>query len=142
MKVPPVIEQPDSSPSLDRSAPYLFAALLSLMGIARFAAQDQIIFPNCILKSWLGIPCPACGSTRCLNACSKLHFFEAVQFNPLMFFICALISIWFVSWIFGKIFGINSNKLLRLPIKQKHCGYLFCLMVFFNWIYLCFNLNP
>ena len=115
MNAPPVIAapgksstDPDANPSLRErsgiSAPVLaFVGLLLLLVVARLAVQWNLPTPFCGLKRLTGIPCPFCGSTRCLQACSSFDFAEAVRWNPLTFFACGGVVLWFVLWVASTI---------------------------------------
>lgn len=54
----------------------LVAATPFLSEVARFA-------PPCLLKTFTGVPCPACGTTRAALALASGHPAAALRWNPL-----------------------------------------------------------
>ena len=40
---------------------------------------------NCVLKIFIGYPCPGCGMTRAMLALLQLDFVKAFQYNPFIF---------------------------------------------------------
>lgn len=51
----------------------------------------QGIWKGCLIKYFLHIPCPACGSTRAIIAIINGHIQEALALNPLGFVLLALL---------------------------------------------------
>lgn len=51
----------------------------------------QGIWKGCLIKYFLHIPCPACGSTRAIIAIIDGHIQEALALNPLGFVLLALL---------------------------------------------------
>lgn len=52
---------------------------------------EQGIWKGCLIKHFLHIPCPACGSTRAIIAIIDGHIQEALALNPLGFVLLALL---------------------------------------------------
>ena len=70
------------------------------------AILDLTFGSVCSSKLILGIPCPFCGLTRAGVALLSLDFKSAWAFNPLIYYISALILLWL------------TEKYLNFPIKK------------------------
>lgn len=118
----------------------MLLGLLGLMLTIDLAWQWYVPLPFCLLRHFTGIPCPFCGSTRCLLALAHLEFTRALRFNPLVFLGCVAVAGTFGLWFVGR--------LLRRPIRinwwdallQKPGFYIFALLIGLNWLYLVFAL--
>src|SRR2546425_1844054 len=97
MSAPPRIVSATKS-ALDRSPAWAFAGMLLLLAGARVSLAWPLPLPLCLLKRLTGIPCPFCGTTRCLQACSRLDFAAALHWKPLALVACAGIAAWFIAW--------------------------------------------
>ena len=97
MSAPPRIASATKS-ALDRSPAWAFAGMLLLLAGARVSLAWPLPLPFCLLKRLTGIPCPFCGTTRCLQACSRLDFAAALHWNPLALVACVVIAAWFIAW--------------------------------------------
>lgn len=51
---------------------------------ARILGIQARLLPPCPLHSFVGIPCPTCGTTRAVLALAHGEIFEAVRMNPLV----------------------------------------------------------
>ena len=113
--------------------------LLGLLGallLIELAWQWGIPLPTCAFRHYTGIPCPLCGSTRCLRSLAHLEFARALRFNPLVFLACAAVA---------AAAGVGLIcRLLRQPapdgwgerLLQKPWSYVLFLAVGLNWLYL------
>jgi hypothetical protein len=123
-------------------APVLaLGGLLLLLAAVRVAVQWNLPLPFCLLKRLTGIPCPFCGSTRCLAACSSFDFASAIRWNPLTFLACVGIVLWFGVWTADRFF--NQRWLVtvqRWPVAPAPRALLVGAVVL-NWIYLCLALS-
>ena len=139
MNLPPVIS------SRKQSAPGVwvtraFLGFVGLLLLARLASVWNLPLPFCALKRFTGIPCPFCGSTRCLQSIAHLDFVDALRWNPLTFL--AGISVGF-GFAVATVDHFTHRR--RLAVLQ---GWLavpamkFVLLgaVLSNWIYLCLTL--
>jgi len=131
MNKPPVILR---SSKLEGSLPlFLFAGLI----LFSWTVSNTIsFFPSCWLRKWTGIPCPFCGGTRCLLAWSHLEWGEAFQLNPMVFFACIGIVVWFGLWIAGKRFRKLEWAPLKAPIPKSIFVLIFFVAWMLNWLYL------
>ncbi len=58
----------------------LFIALLIYLPLSHF-----FLGTVCVVQSMIGVPCPACGSTRAFRSLLKGHVSEALYWHPLIF---------------------------------------------------------
>jgi hypothetical protein len=118
----------------------MFAGLLLLLGAARLSTTWNLPLPFCALKKFTGIPCPFCGSTRCLQACSGFDFADAVRWNPLTFLTGVGVVLWFVAWITDRIFDSCRLPNLQCRLAVPALKFVVIGAVLLNWIYLCLTL--
>jgi hypothetical protein len=113
----------------------LEAGLLALSG-ARLIQHLPLLVPACGLRTLTGIPCPLCGSTRCLIAWSHLEIAQAFRYNPLVAAGCVAVG----GWVFFSMLDICSGRnwacamtghLQRLPWPV-----ILAAAAIVNWIYL------
>lgn len=62
---------------------FWFAAAGSLILLSPLGSQLSSWLPVCAFKAWIGLPCPACGTTRSALALAKLDPLAALAVNPL-----------------------------------------------------------
>lgn len=103
---------------------------------ARLSQVSPLPIPRCGLLSLTGVPCPFCGSTRCLIAWSRLDLVQAFSWNPLVatagLCACAWLVICLLDRILGRTWGRRiSQRLRRQPWPAVMIG-----AVILNWIYL------
>lgn len=65
----------------------LFIGLLIYLPLAHF-----FLGTICVVQATLGVPCPACGSTRAFFALLKGHIVEALYWHPLIFLSLLILS--------------------------------------------------
>jgi hypothetical protein len=141
MNLPPVIEK-SSSQQLKWTPLQCFIGLVALILATHFAVKWHLPLPICTLRHFTGIPCPACGSTRSLAACSHGDFSAAFFYNPLLFLLCIGVCIWVCVWCLERIMG----KYWTVNLFQRFSAKLFKKwiigLIILNWIYLYFYLPP
>ena len=54
-----------------------------LLALSPLGPRLTALLPGCHFQSWLGLPCPGCGTTRSALALSQLDFAAALAVNPL-----------------------------------------------------------
>lgn len=54
-----------------------------MLALVPWAPGLALGLPGCIVKQTVGLPCPACGSTRAALALTRLDFLGAFTLNPL-----------------------------------------------------------
>jgi len=140
MNVPPIISGTGKAPTHGLLPAWMFAGLLFLLAAARLSSLWNLPLPFCALKKFTGIPCPFCGSTRCILACSSFDFANAVRWNPLTFLACLGIVIWFVVWITDRLFGRRCLAIVYRALAVPAFKPVLIAAVLLNWIYLCLTL--
>jgi uncharacterized protein DUF2752 len=115
-------------------------ALIILMAGLRFATQWNLPLPICWLRRLTGIPCPACGCTRCLVAWAHFDLATAFRLNPLCFLLCLALAGWTLMWALDRVAGTSwlrdwSERARRLPLGRLLGG-----LAVLNWLYLCLEL--
>jgi hypothetical protein len=114
--------------------------LLVLAG-ARLSLAWPIPLPYCLLKRLTGIPCPFCGTTRCLQACSRLDFAAALQWNPLALAACAATAAWFMVWAVDRLWNRRWLGALHRAVQFRALRLGLVGALFLNWVYLWFALR-
>ncbi len=56
---------------------------LALVALSPLAPHFAGLAPACLLKSWTGLPCPSCGTTRAALALARFDVLEAFIHFPL-----------------------------------------------------------
>ena len=135
MSAPPRIASATKS-ALDRSPAWAFAGMLLLLAGARVSLAWPFPLPFCLLKRLTGIPCPFCGTTRCLQACSRLDFAAALEWNPLALVACAGIASWFIAWAVDRLWNRRSLDALRRALQVRALKFGLIGALFLNWVYL------
>src|ERR1044071_7618189 len=140
MNAPPRILATAES-TQDRSPAWAFIGMLMLLAGARVSLPWPFPLPFCLLKRLTGIPYPFCGTTRCLQACSRLDFAAALEWNPLALAACVGIAAWFVAWAVDRLWNRQWLLALRrvLQVRAVKLGLLGAVVL--NWVYLWFALR-
>lgn len=133
--MPTALAQP---PPLPRDRTPLFAGAGALLAVFTATQMHCGALPalTCVLRKWTGIPCPACGGTRCLAACGRLDLGAALALNPL-----ATIAV-------GALLGWSALALAHprlahqaaLRLGSLLSGRRIAAIVALNWLYLCWAL--
>jgi hypothetical protein len=139
MNAPPVIAS-KKDPAAGVWAAWVFGGLICLLLIARLSAEWNLPLPFCALKRLTGIPCPLCGSTRCLQACSSFDFAAALRWNPLTFLVCLGVLLWFAIWVADQFFHHRWLAAVERRAAAPAVGLFLVGAVLLNWIYLCLTL--
>ena len=133
MSAPPRIASTRKSA---RSPVWAFAGMLLLLAGARVSLAWPLPLPFCLLKRLTGIPCPFCGSTRSLQACSRLDFAASFHWNPLAFVACVGIAAWFIAWAVDRLWNRRWLGALRRALQVRPLKFGLMGAVFLNWVYL------
>jgi hypothetical protein len=104
--------------------------VLVLCALASAVIAWAIPVPRCFWRAILGWPCPLCGSTRCLAALGRLHWWEAFTFNPLVFLTSLAILVGTILALAG--FDLRPAAARIRPVRV----HLLILAVLLNWGYL------
>jgi hypothetical protein len=119
---------------------WIFLGLAGALIVLPWLMRWNIPIPQCQWKKLTGIPCPACGSTRCLAAIASLQLATALQFNPLAFLVFCAVPVWFFLWIIDRFW--RKSLLFRLRQQAERWPFWIILAAAgcLNWIYLIFSL--
>ncbi len=118
------------------------ASVIFLIAGVHFAAQWRLPMPVCWMRVLTGIPCPGCGSTRCLIALSRFDVAQAFRFNPMTFTAFILLVLWFLLWTAEQYLHRQWLAIVRQKIQQLPLAVIVPVVVVVNWIYLYFMLPP
>ncbi|CDM68216.1 putative membrane protein [Clostridium bornimense] len=79
--------------------------IIILMVVAIFLVDGK-----CLIKKFIGVPCPSCGLTRAIVAALNLNFYKSFSYHPLFWFIPIVIII----IIYGKrpLFGNKKYEIV------------------------------
>jgi len=103
--------------------------------LAFFVPDLDRLMPPCLLRTWTGLPCPACGATHCGMFLSRLEFKDAFLANPLFFILYLALAAWGFNSIIGALFGKSS----RLVLNQRENDirrYALAAVLFLNWLFV------
>jgi hypothetical protein len=109
------------------------AAAVLTVAAAPFGARLAAFVPPCLFKTWTGIPCPLCGTTRAAVALGHLDIAEALRHYPLQ-------SVFWVVMIGGGLFAgavtLAGRPLPSPPSSWRRVGTIaLALALALNWIY-------
>jgi hypothetical protein len=120
--------------------PLLFAGVILLIASVHFAVKWHLPTPICWMRVVTGIPCPGCGSTRCLLALSHFDVAQAFRFNPMTFLTCVGAVIWFIAWTADVYWQAQWRARFLQPLRRLPLGVIVLVAVLVNWVYLCLTL--
>jgi hypothetical protein len=129
MNSPPRINSA-AEPALDRTPVWAFAGMFLLLAGARLSLVWPVPLPFCLLKRITGIPCPFCGTTRCLQACSRFDFGAAFYWNPLAFAACLVV------WAADRVCNRRWLGALRRAFQSRALKFGLLGLLVLNWLYL------
>ena len=90
-----------------------FVVFLILISYLVFTRLTEIKIP-CIFEKITGLFCPGCGISRMFIAMSKLEFYQAFRYNPLIFIMTPFFIIFFLEHIISK--AKNKESIIqRMP---------------------------
>ncbi len=127
--------------------PGLLATLLAgLLALARWFPWE-LTPPLCALKSWTGIPCPGCGTTRAWAALAHGQLSQGFAWNPLgalLFLLAAaaipVLAFHSLGWLPSPPRPPPRSQLLRRHLTVGVVAVL-ALAVAGNWIWIIRNLH-
>jgi len=98
-----------------------------------------LTFSPCLIKTFSGYPCPACGTRRAMETALDGHFFESILINPYGIIVLLLILIFAVGFLYDKITRTRSfysicKKVERL-LANKYIIALLVILTLLNWIW-------
>jgi hypothetical protein len=130
--------------ALSRNRLYLFIAIACIAGYIwlYFGLSSESMHKPievCLVKHFINIPCPSCGTTRCILALMNGDFLEACQINPFGILV-AFIMIFSPLWIITDIYS-NKNTLFNFyqkaeaNLRKPQFAIPLVCMVTVNWIW-------
>jgi hypothetical protein len=97
-------------------------------------------WPKCWFRHLTGLPCPACGATRCVLSLVHWNLGDAIRYNPLLF-LCYIGTL--VLDLYCTFILLLRLPRLRLPPQPARIKHRLTVLVFaavaMNWIYLIAN---
>ena len=81
----------------------LLQGILIILGVF-FVALDKLYLINdtsiCLYKRLFGVPCLACGGTRCFRNFYNLNFVEAFKYHPIVFLFMIFLIICDIAYLY------------------------------------------
>lgn len=109
-------------------------ALLGLLA-ARFLPVLMFL-PSCTFKGLTGVPCPTCGSTRCLVHLAHGDFTSSLAMNPLIS-VCLLVAVFYFPYsLIALMSGIPRLGIALTSREGNAVRVGAVLLVLINWVYL------
>lgn len=109
-------------------------------GLAHCAMRWHWPLPFCLLRAMTGVPCPACGCTRSLEAWAHFDLAAAAQFNPLFCLACLGLAGWAVLGLSDVVLSASRAPRLEACVRRLCSARLLLGLAALNWLYLCCNL--
>lgn len=105
------------------------ALLMSLLPIR--------LLPHCGFATRTGLPCPSCGTTRCLDYVAQGNLAQAFFMQPLFCIFAGCFSVWLIYTFMATAFKWPSLR-IRLENRRDVIGVLLLATLLFliNWTYL------
>jgi hypothetical protein len=120
----------------DHELLWLSVSLASLATAAAWFAL-RLPWPQCVFHALTGHPCVTCGATRSALQFFHGHFFNALQWNPLVFIVLCGISIFDAYAAIGLIAGAPRLRIAHITSVEKNFArILLVALLALNWIYL------
>lgn len=111
---------------------WLALGFVALTGFVRLAAHWHLHLPQCWTRQITGLPCPACGSTRSLQALGNFDFAQAFLLNPLL----VALGVALLAWSITSAMGWKAFT----PASHRYGWRVLAVLVGVNWVYLCLRL--
>ena len=127
------------------SGPVVAFALFGLMLLGSWSITHwSLPWPECGMRRFTGLPCPACGCTRSLLAWTQLDFTAAFLFNPLFFLLCVL-SLISCAWQWlrrsrSRVGKAGPERPVPFPWLPWFTWRIAGVVLVLNWLYLCWSL--
>ncbi len=92
--------------------------------------------PVCHFRSWTGVPCPTCGTTRMVERLLSGDVAGALGWNPLVFIALTAVAVWGVVSAMRVGFGLPAWRLVLERRDRAIVRVLAILALFAGWGYL------
>ncbi len=133
---------PSVRPAASRWSPLVVAvawavAAAAAVLIASALARGLLVYPGCALKYLTGIPCPACGDTRCFAALSRGDIEFALKENPLA--AAGALAAWLgvpLTWLDVVANRGRGAAVFMQWLRQRWLRGSLVALVLLNWVYL------
>ncbi len=123
---------------LDFGLLYGGIVLLGLLAV-RFLPVARIL-PSCSIRSFLGIPCPSCGTTRSLVSLVRGDVLGSLAMNPLAAVLIFIALLWFCYSVLAAILVLPRPSLILTENEKNALRLGAVMLVLANWAYLVFTL--
>jgi len=122
----------------ERWAPPLVTVLVvSAWGFFRLGLAT----PGCLFRQITGVPCLACGGTRCVRSLAGLDIPAAFLYSPLVATLALGVVAWSLWVLVARVRGDNLR--LRLVTDERgalQLRWVSGLLLLLHWVWLCRNL--
>lgn len=108
----------------------VFFLMIGLLVVARFYEHLPVKPPECAIKKYAGIPCPACRGTRSFRALAGGDVLLAVKYNPLAIVACVIGLVWIGGYV------VRKGQLPKRFLPVKLVAVVTTVLLIGNWIYL------
>lgn len=106
-----------------------------LLAAARFLPVADMA-PDCAFRTLTGLPCPTCGSTRCVTLLSEGRILAALAMNPLIAAVWGAALVAFVYRIAAMAFDFPRIELGLSSPERTTIRLLAIVLVLADWAYL------
>jgi hypothetical protein len=97
--------------------------------------------PACLFRKITGVPCLACGGTRCVRSLASFDFLGAFAFSPLVAFLALAICGWATWAVVARLRGdLLRVRLVTDDAGRIHLRWLAGLALLAHWAWLYFKL--
>jgi hypothetical protein len=104
-----------------------------LIASGRWAAQ-------CLFHHWTGLPCPSCGTTRCLQLLLSGQLADAWHMQPLTCCAALVLGTLCIYSVLGSVFKWPALRVVLTHRRERWVLALFSIAVVFgNWFFLMLN---
>lgn len=118
---------------------YPLLLLLTALGYVWLLTADGQNVLGCPVRLVLGIPCPACGTTRAVLALAHGEWLASLRYNPLGLPVAAgllLVPLWIgADWLRGSDSLLRAYCLMEKKLRQWPYAALGIMALLINWIW-------
>ena len=115
----------------------LFGAVLALGAVLAFVwLRLELPLPVCRFRSWTGLPCPTCGTTRLVESLFSGDIAQAFAWNPLIFVALAGLAAWAVGSTVVRLLHLPSPRLRLEPREWRWSRIAALAALAAGWLYL------